>query len=416
MLEPRAHGSVAPWSRFFCFWDVVPNPKIVWSLTLLLSPRIMDLKMLCFPLLPNFSEGELLEPLFLSLQLSPPSLVLHPSCEYFPSPSMMGSFEEWLCGCSCVPGDANSLFSLTLLVLGLRLMYLWLMRHLFCTTKQLKNTLLIPMSCVTKLIMRWPSLGPSREDQVSKPHLTIVFLKSWPKETKTQRYMQGDVWDPSQTFRTTDLTAACSLPWNQNPVSLSSLSLHFPIIPSHIRQHAKGEGLSSDRSRFKLVWPWPRHLRSLSFYPGEKGETISTPQALLLGILEIMQAVRRAEPGMRQNAVSSSSLLLPFLLLFGPGWELPRQGDFFSFSVLRQEARRHQSVQIAKAGLGKSWKTSVTSYLRSCGTKGISRKCLPPEGLLSVHRKEAPFYPLECPLSQRSVSSMLLAHLSSGGR
>lgn len=72
MLEPRAHGSVAPWSRFFASGMFgVPNPKIVWSLTLLLSPRIMDLKMLCFPLLPNFSEEELLEPLFLSATLSP---------------------------------------------------------------------------------------------------------------------------------------------------------------------------------------------------------------------------------------------------------------------------------------------------------------------------------------------------------
>lgn len=47
-------------------------------------------------------------------------------------------------------------------------------------------------------------------------------------------------------------------------------------------------------------------------------------------------------------------------------------------------------MQIAKACLGKSWKTSTTSYPRSCGTKGISRKCLPSEGLLSVPFRGSP--------------------------
>lgn len=58
---------------------------------------------------------------------------------------------------------------------------------------------------------------------------------------------------------------------------------------------------------------------SLSFYLGKKGDTIPTTQALLLGFRGIMQAVMRVEPGTKQEAVNSSSLLLLFLLLFGSG-------------------------------------------------------------------------------------------------
>lgn len=84
---------------------------------------------------------------------------------------------------------------------------------------------------------------------MSKPHLTIVSLKSWPKETKPQRHTQGDIWDPSLTFRAADLGAASFLPWDQNPEALSSWSLHIPIIPSHVEQLANREVSSSDRSR-----------------------------------------------------------------------------------------------------------------------------------------------------------------------
>lgn len=55
------------------------------------------------------------------------------------------------------------------------LMCFWLMRHKLYTVKQLKSILRIPVNCVTKVIMRWPFL--SREEQVFRPYLTIVFQK-----------------------------------------------------------------------------------------------------------------------------------------------------------------------------------------------------------------------------------------------
>lgn len=108
-------------------------------------------------------------PPLLSASLSPHLLPLTPPVTILQVQVSWAPLKNELCGYSCVPGDANSLFSLTLIVFWLRLMHFWLMRHLFCTTKQLKNILLIPMSCVPKLIMRWPSLIPGRGDQVSKP-------------------------------------------------------------------------------------------------------------------------------------------------------------------------------------------------------------------------------------------------------
>lgn len=61
--------------------------------------------------------------------------------------------------------------------------------------------------------------------------------------------MQGGICDPSLTFRAVDLAAPSFLPWDQNPVALSSPSLHTPIIPSHVEQRANKEVSSSDRSR-----------------------------------------------------------------------------------------------------------------------------------------------------------------------
>lgn len=50
--------------------------------------------------------------------ISPGPPLIPPATLPLSDPSTMGSFEEWACGCSRVPGDANSLLSLTLLVLG----------------------------------------------------------------------------------------------------------------------------------------------------------------------------------------------------------------------------------------------------------------------------------------------------------
>lgn len=53
--------------------------------------------------------------------------------------------------------------------------------------KTIEEYLSHPMNCVTKLIMRWPSLAPGRRDQVSKPHLTSLW------EETILRHPQGKI-------------------------------------------------------------------------------------------------------------------------------------------------------------------------------------------------------------------------------
>lgn len=117
--------------------------------------------------------------------------------------------------------------------------------------------------------------------QASPDNCLPVILAKGDKDLEA--YARGHLRAESDVQSCSSNTAAPSLPWNQNPVPVS-LSLHFLVIPSSVRQHAKGEALSSDRSRFTPVCPGGRHLRSLSVYPGRKEETTPTTQALLPGL------------------------------------------------------------------------------------------------------------------------------------
>lgn len=212
------------------------------------KPQDYDIKILCFSISPQYLKRKAARDLSFSLfvphNLCSVLSFIHPITVHLASPSTVSSFEEWACGYSCVPGNANSLFFLMLLELGLKLICFWLMRHLFCTTKQLRNTFLIPMNCVTKLIMRWPALIPGRIDQVSKAKLNNCLLEfsaggnkdSEPSARGLLRH-ESDIQSHRFQWRVlSDLELESSVP-----------SFHCPfssVIPFYVWQNGKEENTS----------------------------------------------------------------------------------------------------------------------------------------------------------------------------
>ena len=124
-LEPRAHGSIALWGSFLLFLllegCLLPQNSLAPDSTY--QSRIMILKMLCFRFFPTVSEGDLLEPLLFSLHPSPHLLPLKPPVTILQVHVSWAPLKNELCGYSYIPGDANSLFSLTLIVFRLRWMH-----------------------------------------------------------------------------------------------------------------------------------------------------------------------------------------------------------------------------------------------------------------------------------------------------
>lgn len=186
-------GVKSPWPSdsmrlFFSFCKASLHPKPVWSLTLLLSPRIMILKILCLSIPSQYLGGEkaaraLSSWLYASLLASLTQFCPHPSwdCPSFKSKyhRLLWRMSMWLQLCPrwC------QLITLSHVISAWAGLDMLLINEAFALRHKTIEYPSHPINCVTKLITRWPSLVPGRRDQVSKPLLTSWWEEIILKDT-----------------------------------------------------------------------------------------------------------------------------------------------------------------------------------------------------------------------------------------